>query len=364
MKVGGCVEEWSIGLKNNTPSLVSAPITRWRLVPAPPFYSLDGNDTTRDIVDPAVVIDSSTLSSSTPFASSSSSWSSMLNSIIRLTFPKAKEKDDLAGITASMDMSPDGLHIACVLFSGEVVVWNADKGPPTFENVKQRWTCTDLDTLFSDDAMTHAKVASVTWWTNESLAIALSDGRFTVVTIAVSADQQPLIDVVDEFGPGVIILRHVDKLLLLNSTIETFIVRRRKDGFVQWRAADSTVEKNGVDCTGTTSTTVIATNRPSLGTTLNLAWSIVLRPVRLITDTFLWNFDNDAERNWLPDITVHARSFTLSLVRETKPKELLLHRVRLRQFDEALELASEFSLDTDVIYKAYGLCGKNISGHS
>ena len=262
-------------------------------------------------------------------------------------YPATARSLEDSSTLCSCHVSPDKSCLLIQTASGVITIWTLDL-QKRFDSSLDRQTDRFPSDMFtramkSDDESKYA-LRQVFWWFETSLLVIstsaeihffdIQDGKLTPKLTA--PEKAPL--------KSSCICRPGESIFL--DCEERFIrLRVRKDGHFTLRYFDTLEEIAQAKDKEENSKSI------STASWLQTVTGVALKPIRLLTDVFLWNFDKEPQ-TMFKDCTVVERTFKLLLMHETDAYELYIHRIRAGQFEDALALAQEHNLDQDLVHKA------------
>ncbi|KNC97239.1 uncharacterized protein SPPG_07625 [Spizellomyces punctatus DAOM BR117] len=251
-------------------------------------------------------------------------------------------------------LSPAGTHLVTLDCGGTVKVW-AVKGlelllewtsAELHEQLKRSSTTitegTDVDLRSSNHVngiSGSPTVVSVGWWSNSSITLAFLDGSVFILNLPHLTDLlgnslQKL-----RCHPDVVSMNG-DRLFILDC--EKKIVRLCvRDGVYSPMRATSDDHLIDED----------QNEDPRQKTAVERLLSIAARPLRFVTDTFLWHWEDETSPS-RKMVTVQRRKYRLLCLFKTTPLEAMRRKIQREDFGAALELAAQFGLSMDEVYKA------------
>ena len=303
-------------------------------MPNPPYYVVSGARS--EDMHPWVVLENLPDGHGTK---EPSLWYAYLSQLF-LNWRK-RDSHFISAAVREIQLSPDGQQLLGVTFSGELLVWKTQE--VAMFHKQPALTADDLQQLFEveEDGVvaTVPPLRRACWWSNEEVVLSLEDGKTLIVSLH---DKEPRSDMMTNFHENLELLPQSQGLFLLDSSLHYGRLRFRKDGSFLWKVLERLEEDQDAG----------SQEAPASMLSISAVLSIVIQPIRYLTDTFLWNFDKDSHLSQYQTVIIPIRSFTLLYMRETNPKDLFWHHIRSQQYDDALELAAMHDLDTDEVYKA------------
>ncbi|XP_062524518.1 NBAS subunit of NRZ tethering complex [Bombyx mori] len=281
-------------------SPLSAGLTAWRILNDDPFYKL------------SVVSDELE--------------AQLANQRFQLYIPFVTSKN-LAFIV-QMQLSPDATRLVCLHCNGDVSVWRL----PLLK-AEHRWP---LDTqplhdlrnpLSNDDKPTKKDpikyyVADVNWWSGEEIIVSRFSGAVSVCPIQ---DMMNILGKKPEFFQGAprITCAHEGTFMVLECESNVLPAKKSR--------SDESME-------------VVSTDNDEEDTMFELTKELLKSVLFAITD--IETFQPKPKR-----ITVVSRVYRLLGVKSTTPAELFSRKIESGKYTEALALAEEFGLDSDLVYQ-------------
>ncbi|CAG8678878.1 19269_t:CDS:2, partial [Dentiscutata erythropus] len=267
-------------------------------------------------------------------------------------------------IVYSMIPSPDKRYLLTLDFSGTVSLWKISMSNGVA--CDQSWDQSHLNYFargkeyqnlsfeeFQDEifeiendggdvsgvpGLDNGKILSIGWWTSNAFILGFQNGS---VIIASLPDMRNILgDSPETFKSCCEITCQCNNyFLVIEHEIKSIRARVHGDNIISYSRAQEEGETEDDDFEDSTSQ-------------MSRLISAITNSLHYITDTFLWHFDNDSSTIRGRFITISKRTFRLNRISKIQPQDLLSRKINALEYDDALVIAKNYNLDTDIIYQA------------
>ncbi|KAI9596060.1 hypothetical protein BDF19DRAFT_413103 [Syncephalis fuscata] len=255
-----------------------------------------------------------------------------------------------------VSVSPLGNAIATLAIDGEISVWQLDNERALTMRIK--WTRNQLQHLIeqaieddTESAPLPDTVISLYWWDKDRLIIGFASGIIAAVSIDDTTCTNCLGNKPLRLRTSAPLICHSTfGALVLEKDIATSRVRIQGDRIYISSSSDD--NNDGHINSDDELASTLTTSSSGYQALVQLS-KMAVHSLAYLTDTFLWQFENDA---WKAArgryVTFERRTFRLIVILQISPAELMQRHIALMEYDEALHLAHKHHLNADPIYQA------------
>ncbi|CAG8758381.1 31650_t:CDS:2 [Gigaspora margarita] len=267
-------------------------------------------------------------------------------------------------IVYSMIPSPDKRYLLTLDFSGTVSLWKIS----TSKGVEfdKSWDQSHLnyfargkeyqnlsfekfqDKIFEIEndggdvsgvpGLDNGKILSIEWWTNNAFILGFQNG--SVIIASLPNLRNILGDSPETFKSCYDITCQCNNyFLVIEHEVKSIRARVHGDNIISYSRAQEEDEMEDDEFEDSTSQ-------------MSRLISAITNSLHYITDTFLWHFENDSSTIRGRFITISKRTFRLNRISKILPQDLLCRKINALEYDDALVIAKNYNLDTDIIYQA------------